>query len=118
MTIHYLFGDRRSGKTTKIIEIMQRNPELILVVPNSAWLNNYPRELHQRIKPISWWVHGSSRQKIIIEDANLIEDVYGEALLARHEVYIITQTPTNWRERMIMEQKGKIEFYSTESPFF
>lgn len=58
---------RATGKTTKVIEMMQENEDLILIVPITPAKEYFPESLHNRIYTFHDFKNGVLRSKRIKE---------------------------------------------------
>ncbi|WP_413986482.1 hypothetical protein [Paenibacillus polymyxa] len=59
--------ERGSGKTTKVIELMNEDLNLILIVPYKKMTNFYPRNLRKRIFTIAE-TRGIRLNKVILDE--------------------------------------------------
>ena len=73
--MQYIIGGRRSGKTTKAIQLLKDNPNLLLMVRDEgrkSRLQLYNPEVKDRIVCMSDILIGKKEQGVILDDADLI----------------------------------------------
>lgn len=100
---------RRGGKTTKAIELMRENTDWILVVNTRNAINNYPHDLHDRIRTVNQLI-GYGNKKLFVEDANTIDAERFAPARVANIVVGISITPRNWiQEYMSNAMRVKLE---------
>lgn len=63
---------RQSGKTTKVIQMMENDPKILLIIPDVMRKQAYPRSLHHRIisgiQFLNGLADGREFDKIVLDD--------------------------------------------------
>lgn len=88
--------ERQSGKTTKVIGLMENDENLLLIVPNQSMKQFYPKEMEFRIETIESVLNGNLRgrtfNKVVIDEGFLFDKEKLAQLyyyLGRNQIYTI-----------------------------
>jgi hypothetical protein len=64
---------RKSGKTTKVIQMMEQDPNILLIIPFLDRKPLYPKELHPRIASgiqfLGGFIDGITFDKVVLDDS-------------------------------------------------
>jgi hypothetical protein len=66
--------ERGTGKTTKVIEMLENHPDLYCIVPNQTHKNFYPKHLQQRIlsgQNFEYEFRGRKIKKVVLDEGFL-----------------------------------------------